>query len=168
MPDQLLPQSGAYRADSSPIFVSPGAMVLVNGSAALGSYPATTETWPVWLLDAAAAEAVAGSVMLPTTWVTVTVVAMWTNAGAGAGDVMLTSCVATKGDGETLGGATSANLAAITAPAISVVKWTTMQSGVAVTANEPFYCRFGRVAADVGDTLANDIGLMGLLIQKAS
>lgn len=140
--------------------------MLASGSAALSS-TATGSSWPGWLFDAAASETVNGVVEIPPGWATFDIDLWWSNAGAGAGDVVWRLRMNQSGDGDTtvIGG--NGALSTVTAPLQSVVKVTTVEAGVART-DDLIKIQVIRVSTDAGDTLANDASLIGVMLRKVS
>jgi hypothetical protein len=123
--------------------------------------------WPVWLLDAASQEAVAGSVLLPTAWASIDLDLWWTNAGAGVGNVVFDARANNFGDTETIS-APGAGVSTVAAPAQNVIKKSAVRSGVSVTAGEILAVIVFRDGANGADTLANDIGIIGINVRRAS
>ena len=126
---------------------------------------------PSWLLDASAAiEALATYVWPEPGWQTCHVDLYWTNAGAGAGDVVFRTytTLGVAGDGDTVAVGDNSDLAAIAAPAQNVIKVTRLLASAALTVDKPNRVFLGRLGSNVSDTLANDIGVLGVLLTKAS
>lgn len=124
---------------------------------------------PCWLLDAAADEAVAGSFTPPAWWVTYDLFIWWSNAGAGSGNVDWWMDRVVAGDGESLAGsATETALGALAAPAQNVIEVTAGPTGVTVGTRKLHTYRIYRQGAQGGDTLANDVGFLGVEIRRAS
>lgn len=123
---------------------------------------------PGWLMDAATHEAVAGSMVVPEGWATVNVVLLWANAGGGAGDVVWRSDLLMLTVGSTLNAGGAGPNVTATAGTQDILMSTTLRSGFAVTAGGIFHVDVMRLGADAADTLANDAGIIGLLIQRAS
>lgn len=128
-----------------------------------------TARTPAFLVDATTPEGVAGTIRLPASWATVDVDMWWSNAGAGAGDVVWRGDRGVLTVGSAPPAVTSNTLAAITAPAQNVVTQTRIFTGIAVpTAGALFTIGALRGAADAADTLANDAAIVGFFISKAS
>lgn len=152
--------------DVNQVFMQGHAFMLNAGAAALSSVGGS----PVWALDQTSVESVAGSVRLPSWWATFDIYYLWANAGAGAGDVSLQivrSLVTTGDDISAGGGATSTKVTA-TAGAQYILQTTLHTSGITNDPTKTWRFRPGRSAGDAADTLANDIYLVGLLLQRAS
>lgn len=149
------------------IILGPGDFEAVDGSPTRDGLLSSIY-WNAWLLDAASAEAIAAGGIIPSGWATVDVDMYWSNAGAGAGNVVWNYRMDTKGDGETMGNIVSDVSATIAAPAQYVVKKSTILSGEAVTAGEWFSAVLYRLGADAADTLANDAAVLGFVIRRAS
>lgn len=140
-----------------------------GGSPTLDGLLSSNTFWLVWLLDSAATdESVSTSLLIPSGWNTVDIDIWWTNAGAGAGNVRWEVGYQSRGDTETLTQTWTATASNIAAPAQSVVKKSTIISGGAVTAGELLGLIITRYGSNAGDTLANDAGLLGVDIRKAS
>lgn len=140
--------------------------ILSTGTPSLST--TTTARWPAWFLDAATREGASTSLMLPTTWTSMTVKVYWANGGAGAGSVVWSLIHEQRGAGETLDAAdvTESNVTAA-ADAQNVVVVTTLRSGLAVTGTEPIALRLDRVSTDAADTLANDCLMLGVMLEAA-
>lgn len=120
------------------------------------------------LLDATVAEGLVSSDILPAAWLTAKIYVYWYNAGAGAGNVMWTLYKQTLADTETIAsfpGGEQTTVAATTQNVLKVTKITA--SAIAVTDPLLSFLIF-RQADNVADTLANDIGIMGLEFRRAS
>lgn len=161
-----------FRASSSgttgPLWLSAGDFVATFGSAALGNLGGTTNRVAAMLMDAAATEIVGASALVPPGWNTVNVKLHWSNAGAGAGDVYWRARAVSKADTEdTNAGGSDTNTTA-TAPVANVLKITTILTGIAVEGNELLAIHLTRIGGDVADTLANDAGILGVAIERAT
>ena len=91
---------------------------------------------------------------------------VWTNLGAGSGNVLWRVGLNNQGDGGTIGSLTATDTGAIAAPAQNVCKYT-LSAAVfpnAVAAGQYVLITCGRIANDAGDTLANDAGFIGYLV----
>lgn len=150
------------------IEVSPVPWVITNGSPASGI--ATGSAAPYLALDAAAIELVVGIVNIPAYWVTCDIKFRWTNAGAGSGDVVFQAAFDGKAPGESLNASAGTTIAD---PATAGVQWllmeTTVVAGAAVpTDGDTTYLRIGRRGTEAGDTLGNDVGLLSVILERAS
>lgn len=123
---------------------------------------------PVWALDAASDEGVAGKCRVPTTWSTFHVDLVWTNAGAGSGNVRWVPFYRQFSDTEAASAAaTDPGAQTVAAPALAVVKTTRIASSVTRT-DTIFSIVVYRDADDAADTLANDAGVMSIILTRAS
>lgn len=150
-----------------PVIIGAGAMGPVQNSPTLA---ATSDgRHPKWLLDASTNEAVGGIIWIPSTWTTFHVDAYWTNVGAGSGDIVANVVLATVYDTDdlTLGDVSSGDLT-ITAPAQDIVKVTRFHTGHTRGSEGLYHARMQRKAADAADSLANDMGLLAIVLTKAS
>lgn len=121
------------------------------------------------LFDPASTETVWGAAQIPDGWATYNVDLWWTNAGAGAGNVVWRFDYGSFGDGESAGPSTAGTLRTVTAPASGTAEVSRMESGITVpTAGELLPIRLRRAGTDAGDTLANDACMYGLRFTKAS
>lgn len=127
-----------------------------------------TGGWPAWFLDASATETVHENLRLPQHWSTFDVEYWYTNAGAGAGNVKIGINHRFVGDGEALGAGVNTASVTSTAPAQNVMEVATVASGIAATTGKLLNLRVFRLGGDAADTLANDIGLLGVRLVKAS
>lgn len=125
--------------------------------------------WQAWLLDAAVLEGITAPVRVPSNWSTMDVYVEWANAVASAGNVVL---------GGSLDSAAPGASVNVTGPAIPDVTFAAagqyvrtrslLQGGVAVTPANLHGLRLFRRAADVADTLAGDIAILGVELVRAS
>lgn len=128
---------------------------------------------PTFLLDAASAEKISASFVAPVGWSTYNVKLYWTNAGAGAGDVTWNLQIEAYSDGEAIDTLNDTDVVAwgvttITAPAQRVLKISSALTSVAVESGILVGLDIARRAADGTDTLANDVGVLGVMIERAS
>ncbi len=128
----------------------------------------STDRWQAWLLDAASEEGIVATVSVPTWWQTMDVELWWSNAGAGAGDVVWRVYSKTAIDAGSMTSSSAATQTTATAPAQNVMKVTTIASGITVTRDALMMLQIRRVAADGSDTLANDAGVMAVRLKRAS
>lgn len=124
---------------------------------------------PAWLLDAAATEVVTTTLMVPSGWRQFAVDLWWTNAGAGAGDVVVNTRYANRGDTTNITGAeVNAGNVGLAAPAQNVIKVNTVLSGLIRKPDQLFRVNVRRVGGDAGDTLGNDMALLGLVLRRTA
>jgi hypothetical protein len=125
-----------------------------------------------WLLDAASEESIGATLTVPEGWNTLRFVAHWVNAGGGSGDVALAYNFGQFADGVTIDAADAENslVTISTAVAQDVLASETFASSGAksVIPRRIAFLRIKRVAADAGDTLANDVGIIGVRIEKVT
>lgn len=132
---------------------------------------ASAKSVPVWLFDAAAgSENVTAAVALPSTWAQVAVDLYWTEPSGGTGDVVWRMDRAEYGDGLTTDTETTGSNVTVTAPAQYVLKVSTLLSGITVTPSTKPLLRLEilRLGSNVGDTLANDAAVLGVMIRKTA
>ena len=116
--------------------------------------------------DKDAVEVIAAAFALPHDYVSgLALQLIWTNLGAGSGNVLWRVGLNNQGDGGTITGLSVTDSTAA-APAQNVWKYTT--SGASLP-NSPVpgqhvMVSCGRLATDAGDTLANDAGFLGYLV----
>lgn len=147
---------------NAPMWVAAQVMQGSSGSPALGN---VGTYWRAWLLDAAASEVVAATVDIPSWVATVHVDVHWTNAGAGTGDVRMRVASVLGTSGETLLATYNNVEQTVTAPAQNVLSVTRFSSlPVAALAT----LMVARIGANAADTLANDIGVIGVRVVVAS
>lgn len=129
----------------------------------------TSNNNPCWAFDAASEERVNTTFFQPQAWATFDVDLWWTNLGAGAGDVRWQLQSATLVDTGTTASPGIVATSNVTAPAQNVAKVTSLATGLTMpTGNQLMILRVLRIAADAGDTLANDAGMFGLRLKRAS
>jgi hypothetical protein len=120
-----------------------------------------------WLLDAAVSEFVATAFYVPTYFskrLKCTII--WTNAGAGAGNVVYAVSHAVISNGETLnqvdaGGAPFT----LAAPLQDIQVNSIVPVNMAVEPGEMLYVRVGRTGGDAADTLANDVAFLEMILE---
>lgn len=119
-----------------------------------------------WLLDGAGADENGyATASIPSSWGTFHVDTVWANVGAGAGDVRFDAFVRVWSPGEDLdtpGGWTSNQAVVDTAGATNDTITTRLFTSVAVSDKEVASFLVYRTSSHASDTLANDIGLIGL------
>ena len=123
---------------------------------------------PLWAFDADSSESVSFSASLPSTWKTYDLVVRWINLGAGTGDVRWRVDTLEIGDGDTITDPASTPQILVPALAENTIEETTVRTGITVNAIKQTTFEVVRVAADVSDTLTNDVGLLGLILVKKS
>lgn len=156
--------TGTYQPIQTSLFVPSTHFFATSGSPALG----LRQRWPVLLFDASATEIAAVPVMVPVGWATLTVKLMWTNPGAGSGDVRwLVGAGTRRGDGDTLVTETTP-AATLTAPAQDVVQLSASFGATTVEGGKANLVAVRREGGDAADTLANDAAVIGVLLEKAS
>lgn len=151
-------------ADTGSIFLPAAQWVSTAGSPTLQGNNAQG---PNWLLDADATESI-GVVAppFPSSWNTFRADIFWSNAGAGSGDVRLLwndgGADIGFADGDTIAYAFE-QVSVITAPALNVLKVSTLltSSTVAATEHPLNIFRIDRQGANAADTLTNDMRFYG-------
>lgn len=159
--------SGTYAPLETSRLIPAAAIIAVQGTPVIGD--AGTDVGAM-LFDAASTE-IAHSVRdLPDEWSTYNIQILWTNAGAGSGNVVWRIDYGIVGDGGNIQSVvTAGTVQTIAAPAQNVLKVTTTDSALAApAANEYLVVRPRRVGGDAGDTLGNDAGLIAVRLVKAS
>lgn len=142
-----------------------------TGSASIGILGSATSVLyqtDAFLFDASATEGIQSTFYVPANWSTIDIELWWSNAGAGSGDVYWQTQPLTLADTDTSDAAGSTTSTAVTAPAQYVVSVDTVGSGKTVTAGEMGRLLVLRSGPNGSDTLANDAGLIGVRIVRAS
>lgn len=143
-----------------------GAFFAIQGSPALTAHATTRRV--AWAFDAASDESIQTNFRVPEGWDQIKVTVLWTNLGAGSGDVRWS--VQGKGFavGDSLDVADNAVNVTDTAPAQNVLA--DFEAGgsnaLPVTAGGMYSLRVKRVGTDGADTLANDAGVTNVFIEK--
>jgi hypothetical protein len=112
-------------------------------------------------------EAVAASFAVPQDYVSgLQIQIVWTNLGAGSGNVIWRVGLNNQGDGGSVGSLSTFDTSATAAPAQNFWKYTTSAASFPNVASvgQHVLVTCGRLAADAGDTLANDAGFLGYLL----
>lgn len=136
----------------------------VNGSPAIEFNSSTNRK--LMMFDAASTERVITSVRVPK-GVTgkVRVALYWTNAGAGAGNVVWRYGYSFSADGgATETAVTVANFSVVAAPSQNVLK-VTRSAGFAVTEDSILHLTIDREGGNISDTLANDAGMFMVVLE---
>ncbi len=160
--------SGTYiRKADDQVWVPATAFASTLGSPSLSN----VNRWPVWLLDDSSTEIVShGGLLFPSYWSTFDMTVYWVNTTANAGNVeWLFGFTRTAGDGDTMSTETGPT-EAVTAGSQNVLKATVPASGTdrAVTAGDLHLLSMRRNGGSGSDTLTGDIGLVGVLLERAS
>lgn len=142
----------------------PGALAPTIGVPALGS---PNSTWAYYLLDAATSEAVSGAFVVPDGWATIAIDVWWVPTTAGAGNVALRRLSTHRAAGETLVAGSGSDVTVATA-GLDAVTVTTLETGVAVTAGRLLSVGVNRRGDVAADTYAADIGVLALVVRRAS
>jgi hypothetical protein len=121
-----------------------------------------------WLLDAASTETVGANYHFPHDWKTAYVKIHFVNAGVGAGNVRWEVAIGKKTVGETLNAANAQALSLTsTAQAQDLLSADVLATQMVVTAGYDMSIRLSRLGGDAADTLANDVGVIGIEFIKA-
>jgi hypothetical protein len=160
--------SAAYEPIQNDVYVPASRMNAVGGAPTPGTL---AFRHPVWLLDPATEENVAGGWDVPEGWASVYIDLLWTQPGtAGTADVRWQAVLEHADDGGSLNvsGPFASQTAA--APGQYVLKRTRMGAGaaVAVTPGGWNTVRVKRIGADAADTFTEDVALLGVRLVKAS
>ncbi len=121
-----------------------------------------------WLLDAAAQEGVCTTMVPPSTWATMHVDMWWLNNGAGAGDVRWRFDLVRHDSGSATLTTITNGSQTLTAAAQNVFTVSRMASNLPLVQGSQYRVHPIRVAADVADTLANDVLLIGIKMTRVS
>lgn len=148
------------------LWLPPASLATMTGTPASAALSSTAH---YLLFDAAAIEASAGSFIPPAHWASTHVDLYWVNAVAAAGDVVWRLDWKSAGDGELVTGPTAAPQVTAAAPeATGTVEVTRIGSAIAYTPGEYGLVKIQRRATDAADTLANDAGVLGILLSRAA
>lgn len=146
------------------LYIGADEMGLVTGAPSFSGTGVTGS----WLLDAAATEGVSAKRTIPDHWATFNVTVRFMNAVAAAGDVALRCDISSQINGA-IPARTVGSVVIVTASATQfLITESTLITGFAVPADKRVHFTFNRVGADVGDTLANDIGLIDARLIRAT
>jgi len=155
---------------SDVLWISGSAMSATSGSPIVNQVGAGN-FWArkaVMLMDSAALEIVQATVIIPPGWSTANMYLWWTNAGAGSGNVRLAVWDWDISDGNSIDGDDLIYLDNVAAPAQLVAERTLIAGTRPVTGNALLSFQIARVGDDVADTLANDVGVIGFELVRAS
>ncbi len=148
----------------SPISFPAGAFQSTGGTT-IGTVGGGRRT--AWLLDSATSEFVATAFYVPTYFskrLKCTII--WTNAGAGAGNVVYAVGYAVISNGETLNQADIGGAPfTLAAPLQDIQVNSIVSPNMTVEPGEMLYVRVGRNGADAADTLANDTAFLEMILE---
>jgi hypothetical protein len=117
--------------------------------------------------DKDTAEAIAVSFTVPHDYASgLSIQLVWTNLGAGSGNVVWRVGLNNQGDTGSVSGVSTFDTGGVPAPAQNVWKYTASTATFpnATAPGQHVLVTCGRLAADAADTLANDAGFLGYLI----
>lgn len=160
----------------SPRYINPNKIVfdvssfgLIQGTPAVGIVGGGRGL--AWLFDAAADESIAGTFVLPQQYSTVDIELVWSNNGAGAGDVQWSLNLGAFDAGQTMNAADpyAPTLTPSTAGLVDVVISAIFENAaIPLMINKTFSrIRVKRTGTSVNDTLANDAALEAVVFYKA-
>ena len=123
----------------------------------------------VFLLDSGTQESLCATVTVPSDWTTCHFDLWWSNAGAGAGNVRLTTGVHSIANAGSIAGTTIVTVTdTVTAPAQDVLTVTRRHTGFTVPASRTVLLFVVRVGNNADDTLGNDMSLLGVRLVRES
>ena len=160
------------KSDEEYRWLGAGDMVPVSNLASLGWVGVLYGNDPVWRLDSGILEYLSCSAILPDYWTTFKVELYWTNVAASSGDVSVRLYGNFAGASDTPhGNSALSSSQTLTAPVTAgpaTVSQFPAASNVTNVAGKPFFLSIGRNGADAADTLANDMGVYGVLLTRMS
>lgn len=148
-------------------FMSTAEWEAFTGSPVIGAVGGARRN--AWLFDQATQETIQAEMeLMPGTALTLFRL-QWVNAGAGAGDVAWNLSYGYFDTGVTINLAdqVSSAVTITTAGAQDVLMETQISVNLSAAIGKRLWVRLSRVAADAGDTLANDAGLIGVTVESA-
>lgn len=169
-----LDQQGVLRSVYDPVakalrITSAGDLMAFGaGSLHLGTGPAiiTTNGVARVALDAAATESVFLSFTVPTAWQSFVVDLVWTNDGAGSGNVRWQASTKVLVNNDLTTEAATVTASTIAAPAQNVVRRSDQVQSITAVTDATYALQLDRLGADGADTLANDVGLIAIRIRQ--
>jgi hypothetical protein len=155
---------------SDRLWISAAQMIAVQGSPSLSNFGGYYV--PSWALDASTDERVAFSMFMPVGWNTMTAKVWMANAAASnAGNVVLDLTWYGLGIGDSwdAGSTNTGNQTVAIGANFNVVQWNAGAiSLTSYTTTDMFRFSLVRNADDAGDTMGNDLGIYGVLFERAS
>lgn len=124
--------------------------------------------WNAWKLDASTDEGVTFMAYIPTWWTTFHMDVYWANDGAGAGDVRWAIYRQAVVAGDTINTVGSSTGITTTADIEDDLVVSRVLTGITNTGGPAWWFGVARNGDDAADTLANDIGVLGVLLTRAS
>lgn len=149
---------------ADPIIFGPSDVYSVVGSPSISSI----NRWPVWLLDSATSEAVGVTFRPPRSWAALSIEAIYTNAGAGSGDVVLRGDTMSRPSGSTVVAPNPSGEIVSVAPSTNVIRTVTLVASVPIIDDETVLINVIRLGGSANDTLADDIGLLAIVVRRVA
>lgn len=158
-----------HRLNTDRIWIPVGGLSVWTGqtSPALGSPGGTVEAW---LYANAVSAYLMLNVRVPDTWSAVDITIFWVNNGAGAGNVKWDYLAKTFAIGANLTGAPQDFATTVAASAQNLLASTKLTAAAGAFPCVPgslLTIRIERDGANAADTLANGVGLLGILLQSS-
>lgn len=154
------------------LWIPVNTMWIVTGSPSGAAFTGASSAYEAYRFDSSTTERMGAQSLLPTHWEEFNVVVYWANNGAGSGDVRWQLATHRKGvistDMWLLGGGTTHTAVTATAPGENFMTETTLVSDRTKDTNDLWCFLVARLGGDGADTLGNDVGLLGILVEKAS
>jgi hypothetical protein len=129
-----------------------------------------TSRYPTLGYDSTSGEGATCMVMFPSSWISAKVTLYWANLGTGTGGVTWQLATQPVLPGQDLVPAASeiSTLQAATAGTQNRVVDTVIAVPLSIDSNALYEIRVNRIPTDAGDTLANDAGLVGILLERTA
>lgn len=124
--------------------------------------------WNAWKLDASTDEGITFMAYIPTWWTTFHMDVYWANDGAGAGDVRWTVYRDAIVAGDTINSVGASASSTATADIEDDLVVSRVLTSITNTGGPAWWFAVMRDADNAADTLANDIGVLGVLLTRAS
>lgn len=135
----------------------------------VGGSPANTNVnrHILYALDASNDEWMSATTQLPRDWTKVDIVLYWDNRSAGSGDVAWSAGISAVDPSSSVTAPTMQTPVVVAAAAQNQIEEVTLASGLTVDAVFPTLFAVQRDADNTSDTLANDVGIVALIVQRA-
>lgn len=155
---------GRYVLAAGDIWIPANHLEAVNGSP---TYAVLSAAVGYWTMPTTGNPGVGGAaVLIPVGWATADISVVWMNLSASSGNAVLRGDYGQWGIGDTLSVTVGSNRTEAALTTANQTKKSTLESGVSVTPGEFLSVATLRISS--GETLANTLGIVGILVEKAS
>lgn len=158
--------SGEPRFVDGHVFFGTDSLESMSGSPAIGAVGGGRRN--AWLMDASTDEVIGVEFFMPAEWKRIKISIYWVNAGAGSGNAAFSYNLGQYGVGSSLNVADTQNsfVHTFASAAQDVLSISKIPDQHNITAGEMTWLRIKRDGTNVADTLPNDLGIIGVRIDR--